>query len=428
MSSINDFLSATVQYGLTQYPAGVEEYYPGFAAAYTPRLLLRREFLADLCSRYDVSEEHTRRIVAALDDIERDETLLRLTHFFISDIRAIAQRLILDEYDAMEPVQGMAEPQWYAMLLLFACMESSIQARRGMGMPDSAFMNMPCKAAAQQMQKLRDTGDARVSDFQWDRSFYTCDIFHIGRFYFKLERQEYPIAVYRNGLETIAFFSEPKRVRRDGQLDGVNGQWDEGAFDTIFQEKEGRVTGNPIHPAGVVDQRVITLDTSVWKRVFQRGDICLGMHIPGGAGYDPENLRSSTAEAFAFFKHWFPEAEILAFCNESWLNDPHLPLFTRASANIPAMQRQMYQYPCDTGEKMLLGDLYHNKPIPGPGDPATSLQHAVAEYMRCGGRMTSTCMFILPQDIERIGDGPYATPASYASEWEKLREPTVFQS
>lgn len=428
MSSAQAYRTTADRYGLTQYPNGVEQYYADFVPTYTAAPLLRRGFLSEICARYDVCAEHRQRMIVALDEMEQDEALLRLTHFFVSDLRAISGRLALDEYDAMEPTQGMREPQWYAMLLLLACMEPSIQERRGRGMPDALFLDTAFNAAARQMQKLRNTGDPRVSDFPWDRSFYTCDIFRIGRFYFKAERMEYPIAVYRNGLETIAFFSEPKRVRRDGQLDGVNGQFDPKAYETVYIEEEGRITGNPIHPAGVVEPRVITLDTSAWKLVLRQDDIKLGLHIPDGPGYDPAHLRSDTAEAYSFFRRWFPETEILAFGNESWLNDPHLALLVKPGANIPAMQREMYQYPCDTGEKMLIEELYHGQPIPCPGEQGSSLQHAMAAYMRQGGRATSTCTFLLPQDIERIGDGPYATPATYAREWEKLRTPTGFEA
>ncbi len=426
MKKGHEFVEAAKDYGLTAYPQGVEAFYPDFASRYVPKPLIRRAFLQDLCRRHQVGGEQVGRLMAALDDIEADDTLLRASHFLVEDMRAVAARLEMDEYNAMMPRKGMRDPSLYSLLLLLACLEPSIQVRRDMGMADELFLPTALTPAGRQLEKLRDTGDGAVADFPWDRSFYTCDIFRIGRFYVKGERVEYPIAVYRNGDQTVAFFSEPTRVRRDGELDGVNGQTDREAFTTVWEEKATVVTGHPIHPAGVVSQEPLTLDTTQWRCVLRQNDIKLGLHIPGGPGYDPRGLKQSTLDAYAFFRRWFPAYDIRAFGNESWLNDPHLPLLCKPGANIPAMQKEMYLYPCDSGEGMMKSELFGNKPMPKDDEPASSLQRSVAEYVRRGGRMTSSCMFILVEDLERLGREPYASGESYEAIWERFRDPQAY--
>lgn len=426
MKTAIQFVEAAKEYHLTGYPEGIETLFPAFAEGYQEKPLMRREFLTDLCTRYQVGEEQGKRLLRALDDIEADQTLLRLSHFFVADLRQVAVRLEMDEYNAMTPAKGMEEASLYSLVLLLSCLEPSIQARRDMGMADELFLPTALNPAGRQMEKLRDTGDGTVADFPWDKSFYTCDIFRIHRFYFKAERMEYPIAVYRNGEKTVAFFSEPMRVRRDGEFDGVNGQTDPMAFTTIYEEKPGSVTGHPIHPAGVVQAKPVTLDTAKWRCVLRQGDVKLGLHIPGGPGYDPKGLKQSVVDAYAFFRKWFHVHDIRAFGNESWLNDPHVPLLCKPGANIPAMQREMYNYPCDTGEEMMMGEMFDHKPMPGPNDPASSLQRSVAGYVARGGRMTSTCMFILVEDLERIGQEPYAPAADYEAVWERFRDPQAF--
>lgn len=423
MKSAKEFLAATKEYGMKAYPQGVEALFPAFAQGYRPGPLMSGAFFASVLERYALGEAHRALLTQALEDVQGDEALLCLTHFFLQDLRRISARLEMDEYDAMEPARGMRNPEAYAMVLLISCLEPSIAARRAMGMPDKAFLDTAYNALDRQMEKLKTTDDPRVSDFPWDRSFYTCDIFFLERFYFKLERLGYPIAAYRRegetGPETVAFFTQPVRIRRDGQLDGTNGQLDPLAFETAYEATDCAVTGTPIHPAGVVYPGSRTLDLSQWKLALREGDITLGLHIPGGPGYDVEHLRFCTQAAYDFFARWFPSQEVRAFANESWLNDPHLPLLCKPGANIPGMQREMFLFPCEEGERMMHGELFGGKPLPGPQDPATSLQRSVAEFMGRGGRMTSTCMFLLARDIPRIGAGPYALAQEYAKVWRE---------
>ena len=155
-------------------------------------------------------------------------------------------------------------------------------------------------------------------------------------------RLDDPIQVFRKGKETVAFFTEPRRIRRDGMLDGVNGQYDPEAFDIRYEEKDGVVTGWPICPAGTVEPQPRSIALSEWEMVLQKGDILMGFHIPGGAGYDPQHLRDDCLACYEFFRKWFPEIEIKGFGSESWLYDPHLAMLLEGRGNIAMMQRQMY--------------------------------------------------------------------------------------
>lgn len=431
MRSARDFVEAAQEYGITAYPKGVEELFPAFAEAYQPKPLMSEEFFESVLNRYALGREHRKLLKDALHGIERNPDLLCLSHFFVEELRRISRRLALDEYDALEPRWGMENPRAYSMILLIACLEPSIATRRAMGMPDEAFLDTAYRALDRQMEQLKETGDPRVRDFPWDRSFYTCDIFLIDRFYFKLERLGYPVAVYRadseKGPETVAFFTQPTLIRRDGQIDGTNGVHDPQAFETSYEVTGEHVTGTPIHPGGVVYPEKRVLDLSQWKLTLEEQSIVLGLHIPGGPGYDVAHLRSCTQAAHAFFEKWFPEQKVLAFANESWLNDPHLPLLCKPGANIPSMQKEMYLYPCHEGEKMMLHELFENGHLPEPGEPATSLQRSVADFVRQGGKMTSTCMFILAEDIPRLGQGPYAPPQEYERVWEEQLHPIAFE-
>jgi hypothetical protein len=128
------------------------------------------------------------------------------------------------------------------------------------------------------------------------------------------------------------------------------------------------------------------------------------MHIPSGPGYDAVNLKESLTEARAFFAKWFPDRNALAFANESWLNDPHIAHIMEGQGNIAAMQREMYIVPTKEGDEMLKYDLF-----PGNAyeEPKTTLQKKAKMFMEEGNRFSTAAMFILMDDIERIGNNPY---------------------
>lgn len=425
---MDHFTSLTNQYGLSGFPEGLEPLFGQYAAGYQPHALLRRGLLCEMCERFGAGGRVLQRLFAALDEIEADADLLLLSNFFVSDLCAARHRLDIDDYHAMEPKRGMAHADLYSCLLLFACIEPSMQRLEKLGVPRESYEKNPFIPAKHQLEKLRDTGDGRVADFPWDLNFYTCSLFPIGRFNFIPFRLDDPIRVFRKGSETVAFFTEPRRIRRDGQLDGVNGQKDPGAIDIRYEEKDGVATGWPICPAGMVELQPRSIVLKEWETVLQTGDVLMGCHIPGGPGYDPQHLREDCLRCLAFFQKWFPEFSIRGFGSESWLYDPHLAMVLEGRGNITAMQRQMYIYPIESGDGQLWRELFGGKRLLAEVKKESRLQKAAAKYMERGGRFTPCSMFVLTQDLPRVGhEAVYAPKEVYQKAWELLEQPLLAQ-
>lgn len=208
-----------------------------------------------------------------------------------------------------------------------------------------------------QFEKLDATGDGSVEDFPWDMNFYTCSIFFLDRFYFIPYRLDENIRVFRHRQtkQVLAFYAEPLALRRDGQLDGVNGVHDPAAVRIGYREDEDSITGCPISPTGLLTDKCTTLRKTDWELVLQKGDILLGTHIPGGPGYTPDRLKSSLQWAADFFSRYFPEIPFKGFGSESWLYDPHLRLLLKEDSHIVQMQNQMYIYPIESGRRCCCG-------------------------------------------------------------------------
>ena len=422
-----DFERMTAGYGISGFPEGLAPLFEQYAAAYAPHPLLRRDFLKELCVRFEAGAAAQERLLSGLAEIEENPELLLLSNFLANDMCAARHRLDMDDYAAIELKSGMKNADLFSCLLLFACIEPSMERLAQLGVPRPEYEKVPFVPAKRQLAKLRDTGDGRVSDFPWDMNFYTCSLFQIGRFNFIPFRLDDPLKVFRRGNETVAFFTQPMHIRRDGQLDGVNGQFDPEAFEIRYEEKNGTATGWPICPAGAVQRSPRSLSLNEWELVLQEGDILMGFHIPGGPGYDPQHLRDDSLKCSAFYSKWFPEIDVKGFGSESWLYDPHLAMVLEGRGNIPAMQRQMYIYPIASGDGQFFGELFGKKMPLANAPRASRLQRSAAEYMEKGGRFTPCSMFILTDDLPRVGcEDIYACEADYKAVWDSLSDPPLY--
>lgn len=388
----------------------LEPFYLEFCARPDSTSLLDRDYLDTLAVRFALDNALRNRMHEALAEIEADPILYWFSQFLVRDMCAARHRCDLDDYRAMTP-KCMTYADLYSFLLLIACVPRSIQRLEQLGVPAYFYRDIPYIPMAHQFEKLKKTGDGTVEDFPWDMNFYTCSIFFLDRFYFIPYRLDENIRVYRNREtgKTMAFYADALRIRRDGQLDGVNGIADKQAYDSVFCQTESRITGIPISPAGLMEREMVELDAAKWELALQKGDILLGTHIPGGPGYEPARLRSSIQWAGDFFDRYFPEIPVKGFGSESWLYDPHLRLMLNETSNILRMQDQMYIYPIESGGDMMLRELFLGNQNPTEADCHSSLQRAALNRLRRGGQFTACSMFILREDAAKVGAMPYST-------------------
>ena len=399
----------------------LEQFYLEFCDHPDEEPVLDREYLKEVASRFEVGEGHLSRMLAALDEIEADPVLHWFTRFLVRDMCAARHRCDLDDYRAMTPT-CMKNADLYSFLLLIACVPRSIRRLEALNVPGYFYRDIPYNPMKRQFEKLKKTGDGSVSDFPWDMNFYTCSIFFLDRFYFIPYRLDEDIRVYRNreSGETVAFYGEDLKIRRDGQIDGVNDITDSQAYEISFAEEGDKITGTPISPAGLMEKTPVALDSSRWELVLRKGDILLGTHIPGGPGYEPSRLKSSILWAGDFFARYFPEIPVKGFGSESWLYDPHLRLLLNEDANILKMQDQMYIYPIESGGDMMFRELFVGNDNPTEADCHTGLQRKALARVRRGGQFTACAMFILKEDAAKVGGLLYGTEAQRTDAIERM--------
>ncbi len=390
-------------------PEGMEEQIGDLEVS--ERELLPRAFLLKVLTENRVPEDKQGNLLLALHAANRVPELVELSHIMAADAVRALVRCGAAEFFQPRPacLEGFAR-EAFAFLYTQLCVLEGRKALRKRGIPEEYDRDIPERMTRKQLKKYAETGDISFDDYPWDMNFYCCCIFMMDRFYFIPYRWDGPPKVFRNGKtgKVRALWPAGERIRRDGQLDGVNGVKDPEAFTTVLEEDENRVRGNPVRPEGLVSPETVSLDRSEWQTALNSGDYLLALHIPGGEGYTPERVKSSCEQALAFWDRYYPEYSYRGFWSESWLYDPGLRKILGPERNIIRVQKQFYCYPTPEGDEMIrlevLGDpeADHRKL-----HPRNSLERGMFETWDRGERFHTTGMFLLREETESIGQVPY---------------------
>ena len=373
--------------------------------------LLPRETLLAVLEENRVPENRQRLLLEALDEANAVPELVELAHIMALDaVRGLVRCHAVEFYQPMPKCLSGFAREAYAFLYTQLCVLEGRKALRKRGIPETYDRDIPERMTRKQLKKYKETGDISFDDYPWDMNFYCCQIFFLNRFYFIPYRWGDAPTAWRNSEtgKVTAFWRAGDRVRRDGQLDGVNGVTDSGAFTTILEETEKAVRGNPVLPEGRISPETAELDKRVWEKALAEDDYLLALHIPDGEGYTPERVKQSCEEALAFFGKYYPEYDYKGIWSESWLFDPGLREILPADRNIIRVQKQFYCYPTEEGDRMIrlevLGDenADHRKLT-----PRNSLERGMFSVWDRGGRFHTTGMFLLREEVPLIGQDPY---------------------
>ena len=373
--------------------------------------LLPQNILLDVLNTNQVPIEKQKPLLDALEAANNVPELVELSHIMAQDaVRGLVRCHAVEFHQPRPSCLKGFDREAYAFLFTQLCVIEGRKALRARGIPEIYDRDIPERMTRKQMKKYNETGDISFDDYPWDMNFYCCQIFYIGRFYFIPYRWGGTPTAWRNRLtgEVTALWRAGDRIRRDGQLDGVNCVTDPEFFVTTFEETKTTVSGNRVLPEGKISPDIVRLEKPVWQKALGEGDYLLALHIPGGEGYTPERVRSSCEKALAFYARYYPEYDYKGIWSESWLFDPGLRDILSPERNIVRVQKQFYCYPTEEGDRMIrlevLGDenADHRKLT-----PRNSLERGMFEVWNQGKRFHTTGMFLLREEVARIGEDPY---------------------
>ena len=390
-------------------PEGLENYVGDLRSE--EKELLPRDRLQYVLDLNHVPCDKQNRLFAALDEVNAVPELVELSHIMAQDAVRALNRCTACEFTQPRPacLEGFARDAYAFLFSQLLVLEGRKQLR-ARGIPEKYDLDIPERMTRRAMGKYVATGDINFDDFPWDVNFFCCDIFLLDRFYFIPYLWPDTPEAWRNRKtnEVVALWKGGWKVRSDGQLDGVNGITDPDAFLTVYAESAASVTGNPVQPDGYILKEPVTLEKAVWEKVLQEGDYLLALHIPGGEGYTPERVKRSCEMALDFFGRYYPEYRYTGFWSESWLYDPGLSRLLGPERNISRVARQFYCYPTMEGERMARAEVLHDSEADYHDFKArTSLEKELFAAWDRGEHFHTTGMFLLREEVSRVGEDPY---------------------
>ena len=392
-------------------PEAMEEHIADLETAETE--LIPRETILRVLEENDVPADRQKLLLDALEAANTVPELVELAHIMAMDaVRGLVRCHAVEFHQPRPKCLCGFSREAYAFLYTQLCVLEGRKALRERGVPEEYDADIPERMTRKQLKKYVETGDISFDDYPWDMNFYCCQIFFLDRFYFIPYRWGGSPEAWRNCEtgEVVALWLPGIRVRRDGQIDGVNGIHDPEAFTTEFLETDESVWGNRVRPEGRISPEIVMLDKKIWKKVLGEDDYLLALHIPGGEGYTPERVKSSCEEALAFYGRYYPEYDYKGIWSESWLFDPGLRDVLPPERNIIRVQKQFYCYPTEEGDRMIRLEVLGDEDADYRKlSPRNSLERGMFAVWDRGGRFHTTGMFLLREEVSRIGKDPYET-------------------
>ena len=263
-------------------------------------------------------------------------------------------------------------------------------------------------------------------------------LFKVGRLQFIPKTYDWNFMIFRNKNEKniIALTKDEEEYRGDGQVNGTNGIYDsvknfKGSSQICDNNGEPYVMGTLISPYGYAINRVVRLDMDLWQEILPQGSLVLELHIQQEEKFDLESCRISLERikdfANSHYKMLAKTAGIdeesgnldkttnpfVAFVCTSWLLDAQIGKIMPSSSNLVQFLREFYLLPYKSSDDATMERVFDSSPSnfnlnkPKASQTKTSLQRAIIEFMRNGGRMRSNKGFILLEDLNEYGSERY---------------------
>ena len=237
---------------------------------------------------------------------------------------------------------------------------------------------------------------------EWLLNHFTGKIYKLGRLQFESHESHSDVIAYRhNASRKVLLFAASGEFRADGQYATADGGREPAAFSAEFSDDGARLRGHPISPRGFVEREPVELKAAEWTRIFGRGDPVLGIHIAATGPMDHAACGLSMDLAVPFYTTHFPDRPFKALSCGSWLLDPQFEKYLPAEANIVRFLSEFYLHPhSHANDEQTYERVFDNHKMDVNVAPQrSSLQRAIVDHVKAGGRWRSGSALYFPEDL-----------------------------
>lgn len=376
------------------YQEALEPYYQMGREAFdkNKRMFTDRTRLMRLQEQYHVFRRWFDAVLAAADEIDRDDDLLLYIAVLYHVLKAQASPSLIPP-----PDRGRADTDFAPLFALFWFAEDMIADMERRGVEPQIISDTLYAFDAEMNDYYDAMGRPGVRPYiGWFSLFIRHRILRIGRFHFQFDTLDDPIRVYRRGSQ-IRILADGVMVHRGGMLLGSAGQQDErDAFFAEITGNDGEVSGYAANEWGEADTHRVTLRG--YDEILRRGDPVLHVHIPSHDPMSHEVCIASYARAEQTIRKCYPEFAFRAFCCTSWLMEKRIGAIYKKESNIVRFAADYAAYPTCSAAQSVYWSLFHRSKVCPPDElpQDTSLQRAVKQYLCAGGYIYEKGGILLP--------------------------------
>ncbi|SDO22863.1 hypothetical protein SAMN04487897_11048 [Paenibacillus sp. yr247] len=350
-------------------------------------LLLSKDLTQHYCRKILMPEGATEILVDITNKINNDQKLFDIyMEFYMNHIESgywttVWEPLTIHSY--VEEIFGNEASLFYlhAALQRLPLTEQKYSER---GLSEELFVETLRDIGVWVQNAYNLVGYYAIRNFSWIWRHLEARMFRLGGMQFMATKFSGVVKGFYNAKEDIFLLlcSEGMELRANGDMQGVcKKEKTTDGFVTEYEETEDYFIGNPITPIGKGLNKQVKLKRDEWKKVLDKDDTLLEIHIPRDTAFDMETIKDTYIQAKEFYATYFPEVKYKGMVCHTWLFTPQLREMLPPSSNIVKFQQQFYLYPTAGSVRFLWNFVFNELTEVKDAKPDTSLRKQVLNYL-----------------------------------------------
>lgn len=337
------------QVGCEKYPERWKDIFDEAMAVYENQEceVLKPDFYDEMNRQYGCFEKHGELYKKAAMQIAQDEPLARFLVLLCVALEDVENKN--GDIKALgNPVAPKGkEPMGYEMVTgLAVCSQIRGAAERMIkrGLPADEIGKVLSYAVNCGIDHYmpRHGGEPGYCLISWAQLYIEERLFMIKRLEMEFFAQ-FPARaiVFQNDVGEVVTLAHDFTLHRDGfALGSLHFEDEEGAWAANVEETKEAFIGYPFLENGRVSKETVSLPKAVWKKVLEKGDPVVSVHIPPTGKLTPELVDETLEETRAFLAKYYPDFSYKAFFCHSWMMDPQLDEMLGTESNIVKFARR----------------------------------------------------------------------------------------